>query len=269
MPLRQQTIDDLGSLAAWSRVDIPPGAPFNCSTVINPADTPLVYPTGILDVANYAAVALIMAGTGAGLASLAQASINGIGWVNCYGWPISGGSQRAPGFLSPTATPASGEKDILYIFPVEYANFFRLQLRQQTSGTTYFIVGLLPETPFIPGQNLQAKDYVSNGWNYAAASGGIVNNTAVTIKAAAGTGIRNYLSTLVIKNVNATATDYSIRDGSGGTVLHRGYLPASMLTADCMTFGNPLRTTSNTLMEIIMGTTGAQVYVNATGYVGP
>lgn len=104
-------------------------------------------------------------------------------------------------------------------------------------------------------------------WSYAAASGGVVNTTDVVLAAAAGAGLRRYLTSLSIKNVNATATEVVVKDGS--TVIWRGYTPASMITNDLIIFRNPIKTSVNAALNFACITTGAQVYVNAQGYTAP
>lgn len=114
-----------------------------------------------------------------------------------------------------------------------------------------------------------------NDWQYAAAAGGISNTTtAVTIKGAAGAGIRNYLTGLQISSTALTnATEIAIRDGAGGTALWRGNIgTAGLLNGRDVIFETPLRGTANTLLEVVTITaTGAAtaVFVNAQGYVGP
>lgn len=103
-------------------------------------------------------------------------------------------------------------------------------------------------------------------WHYAAASGGIVNTTGVTARAAAGAGIRNYITRIQVINGHATvSTDFQIRDGAAGTVLWRGWLQAAGggVSAE---FDPPLRGTANTLVEIACGTTGSAVYANLHGF---
>lgn len=111
----------------------------------------------------------------------------------------------------------------------------------------------------------------STFWNYAAASGGIDNTTtAVTIKAAAGASVRNYLKTLTIgHDTLGAATEFAVRDGAGGTVLWRGKLQTTAVEDKTITFDPPLKGTANTLLEVVTLTavTG-DVLVNATGYTG-
>lgn len=107
----------------------------------------------------------------------------------------------------------------------------------------------------------------NQSWSYAAASGGIVNTTGVTIKAAGGAGVRLYLTDLHVINGHATvSTDVQIRDGASGTVLWRGFAQA-VGGGISVHFATPLRGTANTLLEVACGTTGSAVYVNAGGFV--
>jgi predicted ATPase len=112
---------------------------------------------------------------------------------------------------------------------------------------------------------------IATPWNYAAAASGIVNTlTAVTIKAAAGAGIRNYLSSLQLaSDALGGATEFVIRDGAGGTVLWRGKLQTTAMVQQTFNFDPPLRSTANTLLEVatLTAVTGG-VYVNAQGYTG-
>ena len=105
-------------------------------------------------------------------------------------------------------------------------------------------------------------------WNYAAAAGGLVTTSGVTVKAAAGAGIRNYITKVsVINSHQTTSTEVMIRDGASGTVLWRGWAQAA--GGGCADkFDPPLRGTANTLVEIAeVTTTGtAGVLVNVSGY---
>jgi hypothetical protein len=110
------------------------------------------------------------------------------------------------------------------------------------------------------------------GWSYAAASGGIVNTTtAVTIKAAAGASVRNYLTGLDISHdALGAATELAIRDGAGGTVLYRVKLQTTATEGRPIRFATPIYSTANTLLEVVTLTavTGG-VFVNASGYTAP
>jgi hypothetical protein len=106
-------------------------------------------------------------------------------------------------------------------------------------------------------------------WSYAAAAGGLVTTSGVTAKAAAGSGIRNYVTSAQVVNSHQTiSTEVLIRDGASGTVLHRGWAQAAGGGFACE-FVPPLRGTANTLIEIAEVTTTATagVLVNLQGYV--
>jgi hypothetical protein len=111
-----------------------------------------------------------------------------------------------------------------------------------------------------------------NFWSYAAASGGIDNSsTAVTIRTAAGAGLRNYITSLQIAHATLGATtELAIRDGAAGTVIWRTILHTTALGTFNVQFPVPLRGTANTLLEVVTLTavTG-DVLVNAQGFVAP
>lgn len=108
----------------------------------------------------------------------------------------------------------------------------------------------------------------STGWISAAGASGIVNTTtAVTIKAAAGAGIKNIVNSCQIAtDALGAATELAIRDGAGGTVLWRGKLQTAALPQMTIVFQAPLVGTANTLLEVLTltGVTGG-VYVNCQG----
>jgi hypothetical protein len=110
-------------------------------------------------------------------------------------------------------------------------------------------------------------------WSYPAATGGILNTTtAVTVKTAAGLGIRNYVKSLqLMSEALGTATEFAIRDGAGGTVLWRTKIGTGGLTGgEPIVFDPALKGSANTLLEVVTLTasgTGA-VYPNLQGYTG-
>lgn len=107
-------------------------------------------------------------------------------------------------------------------------------------------------------------------WTYAAAAAGILNTTtAVTIKAAAAAGIRNYISNIqVMSEALTTATELAIRDGAAGTVLWRIKIPTTGMPASQFDFAVPLRGTAATLLEVVTLTASGAgaVYFNAQGF---
>lgn len=125
----------------------------------------------------------------------------------------------------------------------------------------------------VDGTQIVQPAPAASSWVYAAASGGIVNTAAaVTVKAAAGSAVRNYVMSMQCSHDTlGAATELAIRDGAGGSVLWRGRLQtaATDLSGATINFEPPLRGTANTLTEIVTLTavTGG-VYCNLQGYSG-
>lgn len=112
-------------------------------------------------------------------------------------------------------------------------------------------------------------------WTYAAPASGLVNTTtAVTIKAAAGAGVKNCLVSFDLATDGAlgAATEVAIRDGAAGTVVWRMKIgTAGLAVGRNIQLDVPICGTANTLMEVVTLTasvTGA-VYFNAQGYTSP
>ena len=110
-------------------------------------------------------------------------------------------------------------------------------------------------------------------WNYAAAAAGILNTTtAVTVKASAGAGLRNYIAGVTLMSeALTTATEFAIRDGAAGPVLWRTKIPTGGLPTTQISFPVPLRGTAATLLEVVTLTASGAgaVYANLQGFVAP
>jgi hypothetical protein len=110
-------------------------------------------------------------------------------------------------------------------------------------------------------------------WSYAAAAAGILNTTtAVTVKAAAGASLRNYVTDVTLMSeALTTATEFAIRDGAAGTVLWRTKIPTGGLPTTKFSFSVPLRGTTATLLEVVTLTASGAgaVYANLQGFVAP
>jgi len=100
---------------------------------------------------------------------------------------------------------------------------------------------------------------------YAAATSGITNTSDVAAVAAAGSGIRNYITGVQVINGHATvSTEVVIKDGS--TVIWRGFAQAA--GGGCAAkFSPPLRGTANTAINVANITTGSATYFNLQGFV--
>lgn len=111
-------------------------------------------------------------------------------------------------------------------------------------------------------------------WSYVAAASGIVNTTtAVTIKAAAAAGLRNYITNIqVMSDTLTNATELAVRDGAAGAVLWRTKIGTVGIPSTIdINFNVPLRGTAATLLEVVTLTASGAgaVYFNAQGFVAP
>lgn len=116
-------------------------------------------------------------------------------------------------------------------------------------------------------KQLVIKQYAEAGsdWVYATpVASPIAVNTAVAMKAAAGAGVRNYVTGFTAYNNSATASVISIQDGT--TVIYTDYLPANGSIR--VTFPSPLRGTANTAMNVVLATAATSTFVSAQGYTG-
>lgn len=121
------------------------------------------------------------------------------------------------------------------------------------------LVGALVNKPF----SIPEAD-----WSYSGIAGGIVNNTAVPIKAAAGAGLRNYITGFSLQNASAVATEVLILDGA--TVIWRGYVGTTAINSVVgINFISPLKSTANAALNVQVVTNGSAILANAQGYVAP
>lgn len=116
----------------------------------------------------------------------------------------------------------------------------------------------------------QPYESEANIWSYAAPAGGLVSTTEVTAKTSAGASLRNYITGIDVTNSHPTiGSEVQVLDGTGGTVLHRGYAaPAG--GGYVREFLTPLKGSVATLVSIkeATGTASTGILVNLQGYVG-
>lgn len=97
----------------------------------------------------------------------------------------------------------------------------------------------------------------------------MTGTTSTSLVAAPASGLRNYITTIIVSNSHATVgTDVIIQDGSGGTTLLT--IPAAALYGGAViTLPTPLRQpTTATALYCANVTTGSSTKVSAIGYVG-
>ena len=127
----------------------------------------------------------------------------------------------------------------------------------------------------VDGRQIVRLDAIpENEWSYVAASGGITNTTtAVDLAAGAGSGVRNYITSLQVSSETlSTATEIILRDGVAGAVLWRAKIgTAGTVGIQDIRFHPPLRGSTNTIMQFacLTATGTGSIYVNAQGYKAP
>lgn len=141
-----------------------------------------------------------------------------------------------------------------------------------TMGGFWNGTNIIPAPGDASGGVNQPYAITSSRWLYAAATGGIVNTTtAVTVAAAAGASVRNYVASMQIHwDALGVATEIAVRDGAGGTVLWRGKIPAGAAGMEEIIFPSPLKGTANTLMEVVTLTASVTggTFFNLQGFTG-
>ena len=165
---------------------------------------------------------------------------------------------------------ASAEGGGAGTLPIAIAAEARTSSKTSVSNAT-----LVRPIATIDGRLIVRLDSIpENEWSYVAASGGITNTTtAVYLAAGAGSGVRNYITSLqVSSDTLGTATEVVIRDGVGGAVLWRAKIgTAGTVGIQDIRFHPPLRGSSNTLVEAacVTATGTGSIYINVQGYKAP
>ncbi len=127
----------------------------------------------------------------------------------------------------------------------------------------------------VDGRQIVRLDAIpENEWSYVAASGGIANTTtAVGLTGGAGSGVRNYITSLqVSSDTLGTATEVVIQDGVAGSILWRAKIgTAGTVGIQDIRFHPPLRGSTNTLLQAacVTATGTGSIYLNAQGYKAP
>lgn len=155
-------------------------------------------------------------------------------------------------------------------------NPVRIGARALTGGYTPVQTGDVADLVATLSGSLIVKPYSipDADWQAAAPAGGITNSTtAVTLKAAAGGSLRNYITAIqVSSDVLGAATELVIRDGAAGTVIWRIKLATAGTTGiEQIQFPTPLKSSASTLLEVatLTASVTGSVFVSAQGYVAP
>ena len=122
--------------------------------------------------------------------------------------------------------------------------------------------------------NVSLPGLSSTYWSYTSGASPILSNTttAVTIKTAAGASVRNFIDSCQITTTAfGAAVPLAIRDGAGGTVIWALTVPTGgFLQPASIIFQMPLRSTANTLLEVVTTTanTSGTVTLSCQGHTG-
>lgn len=138
--------------------------------------------------------------------------------------------------------------------------------RQDSRASTVSADGDVAAIPIDASNRL--KVVLSGGSVDWSVAGTLTNGSATTIKASAGTGIRNRIKSIQISHTTlGAATVLAVRDGSGGTVLWNCALDTTLSQGATFTLDPPIVGSNATLMEVILLTnpTSGSVYFNAQG----
>lgn len=220
-----------------------------------------------IDCTGYGGATVLHAsGASSGLAGVYEAYYGQDRWITVHGIAIqyNGSAANYVDTASPPGTSNSSTNPRL--FCLAGALRFRYRVTLISSGYVAPIVTLIPG--YVPplGQYVETRVPSGNTWVYAAATGGITNTTALSFKASAGTGAKNYLTGLQFINVAAVASEIVVKDSGGD--LWRGYAPASMTRETVVTFSPAITGATAAAMQVQMATTATQTYFSAQGYVG-
>lgn len=118
------------------------------------------------------------------------------------------------------------------------------------------LVGKLIVLPYANPENFE----------YGVIDTAIVDTTSTAILAAAGVGVRHYVTSVGIYNSHATVSTF-VKVLDGTTIMWEGYALAAGGGFN-ISFPTPLRGTANTAVNIQCVTTGANVKASVTAYKG-
>lgn len=113
---------------------------------------------------------------------------------------------------------------------------------------------------------LITSPYANSDLFISGSTNAITDTTSTSVIAAAGSGVRNYITSILVTNSHATVSTFvKILDGT--TTLWQGYALAAG-GGFSVTFPVPLKGTANTAINAKCVTTGSNVIVNCAGYKG-
>lgn len=115
----------------------------------------------------------------------------------------------------------------------------------------------------IGAQIMRPYSIPESDWTYTAS---ITVTTDTAVQAAAGAGIKRYMTAMQVQNTGAAASTFTVKDGT--TARWTATLPAGMTQPLLVVFPTPLQTSANAILNVACGTATTMV-VNAQGYTAP
>lgn len=96
----------------------------------------------------------------------------------------------------------------------------------------------------------------------------VVSGSVTTLVAAAGAGLKNYITDIVLVNTGAATTLVTFRSGGGTSVLGYGIVPTGG-GSNMIGFNVPLRTLANETFDFQASTSTSVLYAKVSGYKAP
>lgn len=87
-----------------------------------------------------------------------------------------------------------------------------------------------------------------------------------SVIAAAGVGVKNYITSIHVANTGTSTSLITLKDGSGGSTLLTTVAPA--LGGSNITLPIPIATSANTALFFACGSSSTTIYITAVGYTG-
>jgi len=96
----------------------------------------------------------------------------------------------------------------------------------------------------------------------------VVSGSVTTLIAAAGTGLKNYITDIILVNTGAATTLVTFRSGGGTSVLGYGIAPTGG-GSNMIGFTTPLKTLANETFDFQASTSTSVLYAKVLGYKAP
>lgn len=96
----------------------------------------------------------------------------------------------------------------------------------------------------------------------------VVSTSVTTLVAAAGAGLRNYITDIILVNTGATTTLVTFKSGGGSSILGYGIAPSGG-GSNMIGLATPMRTEANTTFDFQPATATSVLYATVKGYKAP